>query len=70
MTLSSRRASLDSTQARRRTTSRVASGVPFTDVLWLLRDEIAIGLAWAVLGMLLLLFFERESRRHATLELA
>ena len=48
----------------------VASGVPFTDVLWFLRDEIAIGLAWAVLGMILLLFFERESRRHATLELA
>lgn len=48
----------------------IASGVPFTDVLWLLRDEIAIGLAWAVLGMILLLFFERESRRHATLELA
>lgn len=48
----------------------IASGVPFADVLWLLRDEIVIGLCWAVIGMLLLLFFERESRRHATLELA
>ena len=48
----------------------VASGVPFLDVLWLLRDELVIGLVYAVIGVLLLLFFERESRRHATLELA
>lgn len=48
----------------------IASGVPFADVLWLLRDEIVIGLSWAAIGMVLLLFFERESRRHATLELA
>jgi ABC-2 type transport system permease protein len=48
----------------------VAAGVPFTDVLWLLRDEVVIGLGYAVIGMLLLLFFERESRVHASLEIA
>jgi ABC-2 type transport system permease protein len=48
----------------------IASGVPFADVLWLLRDELVIGVVYAVIGMALLLFFERESRRHATLELA
>ena len=44
--------------------------MPFTDVLWLLRDELVIGVVYAVIGLALLLFFERESRRHATLELA
>ena len=48
----------------------IASGVPVADVLPLLRDEIAIGLAYSVIGMALLLVFERQSRRHATLELA
>ena len=48
----------------------VAGGVPFADVLWLLRDEVVIGLVYAAIGVLLLLFFERESRRHATLEIA
>ncbi len=48
----------------------VAGGTSLADVLYLLRDELVIGLAWAALGMLLLLYFERESRRHATLEVA
>jgi ABC-2 type transport system permease protein len=48
----------------------IASGTPFTDVLPLLRDEVAIGLVYSVIGMALLFYFERQSRRHATLELA
>jgi ABC-2 type transport system permease protein len=48
----------------------VAAGVAFTDVLGPLRDEIAIGVGYAVIGMLLLLYFERESRVHASLEIA
>ncbi len=48
----------------------IAAGVPFADVLWLLRDELVIGVVYAGIGMALLLFFERESRKHATLELA
>jgi hypothetical protein len=39
-------------------------------VLPLLRDEVAIGLVYSVIGMALLFYFERQSRRHATLELA
>jgi hypothetical protein len=30
--------------------------------------ELAIGVAWAVIGCLMLRFFESESRRRATLE--
>ena len=48
----------------------IAAGTPIADVLPLLRDEIVIGLAYSVIGMALLLFFERQSRLHATLELA
>jgi ABC-2 type transport system permease protein len=48
----------------------VAGGAPLSSVLWLLRDEIALGLVYTAIGIGLLLFFERESRRHATLELA
>ena len=46
------------------------AGTPFTDVLPLLRDEVAIGLVYSMIGMGLLFFFEHQSRRHATLELA
>lgn len=48
----------------------IASGAAFVDVLPLLADEILIGLVYAGIGMALLLFFERESRRSATLEIA
>lgn len=48
----------------------IAAGVPFGDVAYLLRDEIAIGLAYSAIGVGLLFWFERSSRRHATLELA
>ena len=48
----------------------IASGAAFTEVLPLLRDEVAIGVVYSVIGMGLLFFFERQSRRHATLELA
>lgn len=48
----------------------IAAGTPFADVGYLLRDEIAIGLAYSVIGIGLLFWFERSSRRHATLELA
>jgi ABC-2 type transport system permease protein len=48
----------------------VANEVPFTDVLPLLRDEVVIGLGYAVIGLLLLVLLERESRRYATLEIA
>jgi ABC-2 type transport system permease protein len=48
----------------------VAAGVPFADVAWLLRDEVVIGLFYAMIGMALLLYFERQSRLHATLDIA
>lgn len=48
----------------------IAAGAPFADVLPLLRDEVVIGVVYAAIGMALLIYFERESRRRATLEIA
>lgn len=46
---------------------RVVEGASLGDVSSLLAAEIVIGLAYAAAGVALLRFFERSSRRHATL---
>ena len=48
----------------------LVGGASWASVTPLVRDEAMIGVVYAAIGMAMLLFFERESRRHATLELA
>jgi ABC-2 type transport system permease protein len=48
----------------------LAGGRSLSDVAPLVRDEILIGLVFAAIGFALLLWFERQSRHHATLETA
>ncbi len=48
----------------------LVAGASWASVTPLVRDEALIGVVYGALGMAMLLFFERESRRHATLELA
>ncbi len=46
----------------------LAQGASWAQVAHLLAVEGAIGTFYVVTGLLMLAFFERESRRHATLE--
>lgn len=46
----------------------IAAGETLGDVANLLRDELATGLAFLVVGLALLRLFEYEGRRSATLE--
>jgi ABC-2 type transport system permease protein len=48
----------------------LAAGSSLGDVAPLVRDEVLIGLVFAAIGFALLLWFERQSRHHATLETA
>lgn len=48
----------------------LAAGATWTSVAPLVRTEAAIGVVYAVIGLAMLAWFERESRRHATLEIA
>ena len=48
----------------------VVTGSSLASVAPLVLDEIVIGVVYAGLGLALLLYFERSSRRNATLELA
>jgi ABC-2 type transport system permease protein len=49
---------------------RSAAGEPLSQVAGLLATELAIGAAYAAAGYVVLLFFERQGRLHATLETA
>jgi len=49
---------------------RLADGAAFGSVTGLLATELAIGLAFLVVGYALLRFFEWQGRKHATLERA
>jgi ABC-2 type transport system permease protein len=49
---------------------RLAGGASWSSVESLVATEAAIGVAYILLGLGLLAYFERESRRRATLELA
>jgi len=49
---------------------RVADGAALGSVVHFLLVELAIGLAYAAVGMALLRYLENEARRHATLETA
>ena len=48
----------------------LAGGRSLADVAPLVRDEVVIGIVFAAIGFAMLLWMERESRRHASLELA
>jgi ABC-2 type transport system permease protein len=48
----------------------LAGGESWTTVLPLVAREAEIGVIYVVIGLLMLAYFERESRRHATLDLA
>ena len=48
----------------------LAGGASWGMVLPLVSREAEIGLMYVVIGLLMLAYFERESRRHATLDLA
>ena len=48
----------------------LVAGASWAAVMPLVRDEALIGVVYGAIGMAMLFFFERESRRHATLELA
>jgi ABC-2 type transport system permease protein len=48
----------------------LAAGATIADVAPLVADEILIGLVYAAIGFATLLFFERQSRHHATLDTA
>jgi ABC-2 type transport system permease protein len=48
----------------------LADGATWASVAPLVRAEAVIGVVYAVIGLAMLAWFERESRRHATLEIA
>ena len=48
--------------------ARVAAGAGWSDVSGLVGTEATIGVVYLVFGMLMLTYFERESRRTASLE--
>jgi ABC-2 type transport system permease protein len=48
----------------------LAGGSPLSDVTGLIAQELGVGLLYIVIGLALLAFFESESRRRATLEIA
>jgi len=54
--------------AATRTGERVAAGAGWGDVSRLVGTEATIGAVYLVVGMLLLAYFEYESRRTASLE--
>jgi len=48
---------------------RLVAGDPFTDVAHLVAVELGIGVAYLLPGLGLLRYYEREARRHASLDL-